>query len=129
MSQNTDVVERFVAGWEAQDIEAIMRCFTDDAVYINVPLEPVYEGAAVIRTAVEGFLAMGEEIDFIVHHTAENPEAGVVMNERTDRFRIRGVWMEAPVMGVFEFRDGRICAWRDYFDAAEFARFQEQFEG
>ncbi len=128
MSRNTAVVDRLVAGWEARDVEAIMRCFTDDAVYINVPLAPVYKGVAAIRGAVEGFVAMGEEIDFIVHHTAEDPETDVVMNERTDRFRIRGKWMEAPVMGVFELRDGRICAWRDYFDASEFARFQAQFE-
>ena len=41
------------------------------------------------------------------------------MNERTDRAKIDGVWREVRVMGVFEFRDGRISAWRDYFDAAE----------
>jgi limonene-1,2-epoxide hydrolase len=124
MSRNTDVVERLIAGWEARDVEAIMSCFTADAVYVNVPLEPVHRGAAAIREAVEGFLAMGEAIDFIVHQTAENPETDVVMNERTDRFLIRGRWAEAPVSGVFELRDGRICAWRDYFDAAEFERFQ-----
>ena len=128
MSRNTDVVERLVAGWVARDVEAIMRCFCDDAIYTNVPLVPAYEGVAAIRAAVEGFVAMGEEIDFIVHHTTENLEAGVVMNERTDRFLIRGEWMEAPVTGVFELRDGRICAWRDYFDASDFARFQAQFE-
>ena len=126
MSRSTDVVARLIAGWEARDVEAIMGCFTDDAVYVNVPLEPVYRGTAAIREAVEGFLAMGEAIDFVVHHTAENPETDVVMNERTDRFLIRGRWMEAPVSGVFELRDGRICAWRDYFDTADFESFQAQ---
>jgi limonene-1,2-epoxide hydrolase len=128
MSRNTDVVDQLIAGWETVDADAIMRCFSDDAIYANVPLAPVYEGVAAIRAAVEGFLAMGDEIEFIVHHTAENLETGVVMNERTDRFRIRDRWMEAPVMGVFELRDGRISAWRDYFDASEFARFEAQFE-
>jgi limonene-1,2-epoxide hydrolase len=129
MSQNTDVIDRFVRGWEQQDLEAIMRLFSDDAVYINVPLEPVHKGKEAIRSAIEGFLAMGEAIDFTVHHTAENPATGVVMNERTDRFKIRGQWMEAPVMGVFELRDGKIAAWRDYFDASEFERFQAQLTG
>lgn len=128
MSRNTDVVEALIAGWESRDVDAIMRCFSDDAIYVNVPLAPVHEGAAAIRAAVEGFLAMGEKIDFIVHHTAENPESGVVMNERSDRFLIRGRWMEAAVMGVFELREGRICAWRDYFDVSEFERFQAQLE-
>ena len=128
MSRNTDVVERLIAGWEKRDVDAIMRCFTEDATYVNVPLEPVHEGTEAIRAAVEGFLSMGDEIEFIVHHTSENPETGVVMNERTDRFLIRGDWMEAPVAGVFELREGRICAWRDYFDASEFTRFQAQLE-
>jgi limonene-1,2-epoxide hydrolase len=45
-----------------------------------------------------------------------------VLNERTDRFRIGDRWMEAGVMGVFELRDGRIQAWRDYFDMAQFQK-------
>lgn len=39
------------------------------------------------------------------------------MNERTDVMRRQdGGEIELPVMGVFEVRDGRISAWRDYFD-------------
>lgn len=129
MSRNTEAVDLLIAGWESRDVEAVMRCFADDAVYVNVPLEPAHRGTAAIRAAVEAFMAMGEEIAFVVHHTTEDPEAGIVMNERTDRFLIRGRWMEAPVAGVFELRDGRIRAWRDYFDASEFARFQAELAG
>jgi limonene-1,2-epoxide hydrolase len=43
----------------------------------------------------------------------------VVMNERTDVMRRQdGHEIALPVMGVFEVRDGRIAAWRDYFDLA-----------
>jgi limonene-1,2-epoxide hydrolase len=38
------------------------------------------------------------------------------MNERTDRFLLKGEWVDLPVAGVFEVRDGRITLWRDYFD-------------
>ncbi len=129
MSRNAEVVDRFVAAWGRRDVDAIVSHFTDDAVYVNVPLEPVHEGRDAIRRAVEGFVAMGDAIEFVVHHTAENPETGVVMNERTDRFLIDGKWMEAAVMGVFEFRDGRISAWRDYFSLADYERFQARLEG
>jgi len=129
VSRNTDVIERFIRAWEDRDVEAIMGFFCDDAVYANVPLEPVHRGRGAIREAVTGFVAMGEAIEFIVHHTAEDPVANVVMNERTDRFRIAGEWLEAPVMGVFELRDGRIAAWRDYFDASEFERFAARLQG
>ena len=72
------------------------------------------------RKAIEGFSAAAEEIEWVVHAVAENDETGVVMNERTDRFKIGGKWVEARVMGVFELRDGLICAWRDYFDMNQF---------
>ena len=63
---------------------------------------------------------MATEIEFITHYQAEN-DAGVVMNERTDRFLINNNWTEIRVMGVFELTDGRIVAWRDYFDMQQFS--------
>jgi limonene-1,2-epoxide hydrolase len=30
--------------------------------------------------------------------------------------------VEVKVMGVFELRDGKIAAWRDYFDLAGFQK-------
>jgi limonene-1,2-epoxide hydrolase len=40
----------------------------------------------------------------------------VVVTERTDRFRFKDRWVDLPVAGVFELRDGKIALWRDYFD-------------
>ena len=120
MSQNTDLVDRFVAAWKRLNVDEIMGFFSDDAVYTNIPIEPPSEGKEAIRKTIEGFVGMATAIDFVVHRTAENPAAGVVMNERTDRFRLGDRWIEARVMGVFEIRGGKIAAWRDYFDLAEF---------
>ena len=126
MSQNTDLVDRFVAAWKKLDVDEIMGFFSDDAVYTNIPIDPPSEGKEAIRKTIEGFVGMATAIDFVVHRTAENPAAGVVMNERTDRFRMGDRWIEARVMGVFELRGGKITAWRDYFDLAE---FQSQMSG
>ena len=38
------------------------------------------------------------------------------MNERTDRLNFNWKQIELPVMGIFELSDGKIKAWRDYFD-------------
>jgi limonene-1,2-epoxide hydrolase len=40
----------------------------------------------------------------------------VVFTERIDRFRNKTVMLDLPVAGVFEVRDGKIVAHRDYFD-------------
>jgi len=126
VSQNSELVDRFVGAWKRLDLDAIMTFFHDDAVYTNIPMDPPNRGKEMIRKTIEGFLGMAQAIEFVVHHTAENPATGVVMNERTDRFRVNDKWIEARVMGVFEIRGGKIAAWRDYFDLAE---FQSQMAG
>ena len=42
--------------------------------------------------------------------------ADVVMNERTDRITLNGRPVTLPMAGVFEMHEGRIAAWREYFD-------------
>ena len=45
-------------------------------------------------------------------------DGDVVLIERVERFRklSDGTTFELPSMGAFEFNDGKIAAWRDYFD-------------
>ncbi len=120
MSANTDLIDQFIASWATMDLDQIMSHFADDAVYTNVPIDPPNEGSEAIRKTIEGFMGMAQKIEFVVHHQTENAQ-GVVMNERTDRFLIGERWAEAPVMGIFEIADGKIQAWRDYFDLQQFS--------
>ena len=120
MSANSEVIDRFIAAWKTKDVDHIVSFFHDDAVYTNVPIDPPNRGIEQIRAMISGFLGMAQAMEFVVHHSAENAAAGIVMNERTDRFQLGERWVELPVMGVFELRDGRIQAWRDYFDLAQF---------
>lgn len=126
MSENTALVDRFTGAWKRMKLDEIMDFFSEDAVYTNIPIDPPNRGKEAIRKTIEGFLGMSQAVEFVIHHTAENPQAGIVMNERTDRFRIGDKWIAARVMGVFELQGGKIVAWRDYFDLAE---FQSQMSG
>ncbi len=110
----TDVVARFCAAWGQGDLEAILAFFTPDAVYHNIPMDPV-EGVDAIRATISGFFGMVSKIEFRVKNSAT--DGNVVMNERVDAFITADKTMELPVMGVFEVTDdGKIAAWRDYFD-------------
>ena len=120
MQNNADITNDFIKAWCDLDIDAIMGHFTEDAVYTNIPMGPPNEGKANIRAFIEGFIGSASEISFTVHNQVEGAN-GIVMNERTDRLNLGGNVVELPVMGVFEFRDGKISAWRDYFDMAAFS--------
>jgi limonene-1,2-epoxide hydrolase len=45
-------------------------------------------------------------------------DGNIVMHERTDYFSLGTQEMALPICGVFEIDDGRITAWREYFDLA-----------
>ncbi|MCZ7525880.1 MAG: SgcJ/EcaC family oxidoreductase [Acidimicrobiia bacterium] len=112
-----EVVRRFCRAWSDLDVDALAAFFSDDAVYHNIPIDPVV-GRAAIRDFVAGFTAGAEQVEFQVRHVAADGD--VVLTERVDVFVMGGRRIELPVMGTFEVRDGRITAWRDYFDLQQF---------
>jgi limonene-1,2-epoxide hydrolase len=115
-SQRT--VLAFIEAFDANDVDRIMEFFRPDAVYHNVPIQPV-QGLDAIRAVIQGFLGLASEVEWVVRNVAESPD-GTVLTERLDRFLIREKWVELPVMGAFEVKDGKIVEWRDYFDMQQF---------
>ena len=83
-----------------------------------MPLEPV-TGKNGIREVLNLFLPADEIEAEIVHLAAQGNR---VFTERVDRFRFGEKRVELPCAGVFEIRDGKIAAWRDYFDLATWQR-------
>ena len=119
MSGNSDTIDRFMQAWGSRDLDAIMAYFAEDAAYANVPMGPPHVGKSAIREFIQGFIGSATEINFIVHNQVASE--AVVMNERTDILAYDGKRVELPVMGVFELEGGKIRAWRDYFDMAQFS--------
>ena len=112
-----ELVTEFCAAWESVDLDAIMAFFADDAVYHNIPIAPV-EGKDAIRTTIEGFVGGMEKIEFEILNIAANGDN--VLTERVDIFYGEAKTISLPVMGTFEIVDGKIQAWRDYFDLNQF---------
>jgi limonene-1,2-epoxide hydrolase len=122
MESPIEVVRRFCAAWSdnlgAAELAAF---FTDDAVYHNIPLAPVI-GREAIANNIASFIRPGppgiEGIQFRLINIAAN--GPVVMTERVDVFKLPDKSFELPVVGIFEIRNGKISAWRDYFDMHQF---------
>ena len=51
----TAVVMAMIEGWNQRDMDRIVECFAEDAVYHNIPMEPVHCKAA-IREGLTPFL-------------------------------------------------------------------------
>jgi limonene-1,2-epoxide hydrolase len=117
MAEPIDIVRDFCAAFDAGDIDAILDFFTDDAVYHNIPVAPV-QGKDAIRATFDMFMTGVEKVEFRVLNIAAS--GNVVLTERVDVFVLPAKSIELPVMGTFEVRDGKIAAWRDYFDLNQY---------
>jgi limonene-1,2-epoxide hydrolase len=110
------VVRTFCDAFDGRDAEALRPYFTDDVVYHNIPLDPAVGIDATIAF-IEAFFGMCETMTIETVNLAVRDN--VVLTERIDTFTIGDVVAPLLVMGTFEVRDGRISAWRDYFDLGQ----------
>lgn len=117
---NSDLVLGMCSAWRTRDTEKVLSYLSADCFYHNIPIAPAV-GHDAIREFVGGFMGILEDVEFVVRHIAEGDD-GVVLTERVDRLKVQGNWIDLPVMGAFEIRDGKIAVWRDYYDQ----RFMEQ---
>ncbi len=113
---NTEVVLAFINAWNQMDWDAAVDLLTDDVVYHNIPMDPIV-GKATAEAFIRGMNPLA--VDWEVISIAEN--GNKVLTERVDRFDMpENKKIDLPVMGTFEITNGKISAWRDYFDLNTF---------
>jgi limonene-1,2-epoxide hydrolase len=115
-SPSIDAVRQFMKHMQQGDYDSAMTLIAEDCEYINPPPIGAVRGRAAVRGVFEPFFAPTLENELQVLREAS--AGSVVFMERLDRHRLADKWVELPVTGVFEVRDGKIAVWRDYFDAA-----------
>lgn len=114
------LVTGFLDSWRHRDIEHIVSFFADDAVYHNVPVQPIV-GRAAIRRIFQAFLDNFSSAALDIVAMAAQPD--LVMAERVDRFVLNdGRKVDLPVTGVFVIKNQKIVRFSDYFDLASFER-------
>jgi limonene-1,2-epoxide hydrolase len=117
-------IKEFFEAWSRLNVDHIMDFFTDDAVFHNIPLEPA-AGKDSIRKTIDGlFSGLLKGITRIkIEVLCTVSSGGIVFDERVDSFELNGKWVSLPVVGVFEMSpNGKISAWRDYFDLEMFMK-------
>ena len=119
MADAEQTVRDFCAAWEAMDQQRILDAFTDDAVYHNMPMAPA-AGKDAIKALVSFILGPASSVKFDIKQIVA--EGDTVLTERVDTFQIGDKTVALEVMGAFELRDGKIAAWRDYFDMASWTK-------
>jgi limonene-1,2-epoxide hydrolase len=119
MPDQLATVHRVIEAIAAKDYARALPWFTEDCEYTNLPMGSV-TGREGIRMVLEPFFGPTISNELIVLRSAV--EGDVVFTERLDRHQLKTGWVELPVTGVFEFREGSIAVWREYFDLGTLLR-------
>ena len=112
-----DAVRRICEGWASMDLEEFRDVMTADCDYRNVPIDGDRHIGPDAAHAILSPMGAKWDIDLEVVNLVGDDR--VVMTERSERFVRKDGSREPfvlPVMGVFELRDGKVAAWRDYFE-------------
>jgi limonene-1,2-epoxide hydrolase len=110
-------VRRFLDACVRADPEDFASYFTEDATWWNSPWQPI-KGRDAIRNTLRRGAELMTALPWEIRHILADGD--VVMTERVDHFLVGNNRISVPCMGVFELHDGKILAWRDYWDAKQF---------
>ena len=112
-----DAVRTICEHWATMSLEDFREVMTEDCDYRNVPIEGDRHIGPDAAHAVLRTMGVKWDVELTVVNLVGDDR--VVMTERSEHFTRKDgsrAPFELPVMGVFELRDGRVAAWRDYFE-------------
>ncbi|MFN0088773.1 MAG: limonene-1,2-epoxide hydrolase family protein [Acidimicrobiales bacterium] len=117
VERNIAAARRVCEAWAFMERDEFQQLFAPDSDYRNIPIDG---DRHIGPDAAHDILCRFKNkwnIDLEVHNVVGDETK--VMAERTEHFVHKAgskPSFDLPVMGVFEFKDGKITAWRDYFD-------------
>ena len=118
---NEKFVLDFMDCWRTHDLEGLMSRITDDAVYTPDLVTPPIRGREAIRKEWAGYIERMPSYELVLRNIVSS--GNIVFLEREERFRFPEDKPMAiniiALVGIYEFGDdGRISAFRDYYDTS-----------
>jgi limonene-1,2-epoxide hydrolase len=120
VERSLTVVRRVCEAWAELERDEFHQLFDAQVDYRNVPIDGDCHIGPDAICDVLSRLRRSWDLELRVDNIVGDDR--VVMAERLEKFRHRAGTkdpFDLPVMGTFELRDGRITAWRDYFDLSQ----------
>ncbi len=116
---STDFVATYhalIKDWQRQDIDAVLARVTDDLEWHYLVGLPPLKGKAAMREFLVKFGKGMHDVKWRIFDVMTGKDR--IMVEGVDEYTNEaGNRVAVPYMGIYEFRDGLICRWRDYCDS------------
>ena len=115
MNPQLQRVQQVIDAWKQSDTDGVLDCLTDDVEYHYLVGQRPLVGKEWVRKFLNKFGHGQSDIRWRIVNHASNGD--LLMVEGIDDYLdAEGRRIRTPYAGVFEFRDGKICRWRDYVD-------------
>jgi steroid delta-isomerase-like uncharacterized protein len=123
-------VQRWAAGWNEHDPDALVSLCTEDVVWDDPALPQVIHGRAPVREYLEATWVMFPDLAFAIPEpplvALDGPRAAQVWRmtgtmlgwEPVSRFAPTGKRVDLEGVDLYEFRDGLLARYRSRYDMA-----------
>lgn len=113
-AQKLATVKKMIQAWNTLDWQQVYNLFAEDGVLESMMLPEPTVGREAISKRIGALAKDISRIELRIRHMGVAD--GVVFIERVDDFVYRGKHGKVPVVGVVEVEQGRVKAWREYYD-------------
>jgi limonene-1,2-epoxide hydrolase len=124
------IVEEFLHAYFQGDAARLTALVTEDFEFQNAPMpKALIKGPAQMLALMANHGGFPEPIEpgSGGHESLAHAVNGdIVLLERVDFWRIRGVSMRLPVCSVWRITNAKVSLWRDYYDLGAYVRQMAQ---
>jgi limonene-1,2-epoxide hydrolase len=113
-AQKLATVQKMIEAWNTRNWQQVYELFAEDGVLESMMLPTPTVGRDAISKRIGALAKDISRIELRIRHMGVAD--GVVFIERVDDFVYRGKHGAVPVVGVVEVEQGRVKAWREYYD-------------
>jgi steroid delta-isomerase-like uncharacterized protein len=129
MSTDTSVLAQWATAWSTHDVQQILRLFTDDCTYEDVPTGAVNTGKDALRKFAEFWFSVAPDfkVDLSKHFETDDWAAGewtMSGTQKSDMPNLPATGKSFSIRGatVIQLEQGKIRCCSDYWDMAAFRK-------
>jgi ketosteroid isomerase-like protein len=125
MPANAEVVDRFIAAFEAGDVDAALECMDPDVELLPIRAQldgSSYRGHDGYRRLLDDFAADWDDLRLVRERTQEEGDRVLTTGRLTATGKTSGVALDVPLALLYELRDGKVVRFQSFTDPEEALR-------